>query len=141
MQFEGKRRSPLEAVKAFCRACMGCSHEVKRCPSDNCALHAYRSGKIEPGANRSIVKAIKAKCQDCLPGEHQPKDCSAWRDFEHMPACSLWPFRMGRNPNITPEQRRKLAEHGRAKGFQPGQRAENASRIVPGGQNEGGLAE
>lgn len=39
------------------------------------------------------VKAIRAKCIDCM--------CGQAREVELCPCtdCSLWPFRLGKNPN------------------------------------------
>lgn len=39
-------RSPLKAIRAFCVSCSGDSvYEVKRCPSFDCPLYAFRFGK------------------------------------------------------------------------------------------------
>lgn len=38
--------SPQKAIKAFCKSCSGDSiHEVKRCPSLDCPLYAFRLGE------------------------------------------------------------------------------------------------
>ena len=53
--------------------------------------------------NITPIKAIKAKCLDCCCGQRE--------DVEMCPvkACSLWAFRLGKNPNrkrnMTDEQR------------------------------------
>lgn len=44
------------------------------------------------GHPESPIKAIRAKCLDCCGGmESEVRKCV-------IPACPLWPFRMGRNP-------------------------------------------
>ena len=41
------------------------------------------------------VRAIRAKCLDCCAGSaHEVKLCTC-------PSCSLYPFRLGKNPNRT----------------------------------------
>lgn len=48
--YEGKRLTPLAAIRTVCRSCMGNSAQlVADCSSDACPLHPYRSGVIEPG--------------------------------------------------------------------------------------------
>ena len=54
------------------------------------------------------VKAIRAKCLDCCGGSPQEvRLCPAYD-------CTLYPFRMGKNPNIrreyTEAQRREMAQ-------------------------------
>ena len=69
---DGKRLSPLKAIRAFCMWCCGGSaHEVNLCPAGPdkrhpCALWPYRMGIIPPGASRSLMGAIKTRCLDCL---------------------------------------------------------------------------
>ena len=54
------------------------------------------------------IKAIRAKCLGCC--------CGSAKEVRLCPAqdCPLYPFRMGKNPNIhrdyTDEQRRAMAE-------------------------------
>jgi len=142
--FEGKRRTAKGAIRAFCLwCCGGSSKEVGVCPSGSdkrhpCDLWHYRNGgPIPPGVSRSLLKAIKARCLDCLPGsEHTPKDCTAYEPYAHHPACPLWPFRLGRNPNIGVEQRKKLRAHGKEKGFKTGSQAKSGSRIAPNPHGE-----
>ncbi len=54
------------------------------------------------------MKAIRAKCLDCNGTSNEVKLCPCTD-------CALWPFRLGKNPNIKPrnltdEQRRAAAE-------------------------------
>jgi len=44
------------------------------------------------------IQAIRAKCLDCCCGQaNEVKLCTAIR-------CPLWPFRLGKNPNIRPRE-------------------------------------
>jgi hypothetical protein len=54
------------------------------------------------------MKAIRAKCLDCNGNAYEVKLCPCTD-------CPLWPFRLGKNPNIKPrnltdEQRKAAAE-------------------------------
>ena len=54
------------------------------------------------------MKAIRAKCLDCNGTAKEVKLCPCTD-------CTLWPFRLGKNPNIKPrnlteEQRQAAAE-------------------------------
>ena len=54
------------------------------------------------------MKAIRAKCLDCNSTANEVKLCPCTD-------CPLWPFRLGKNPNIKPrnltaEQRKAAAE-------------------------------
>ncbi len=54
------------------------------------------------------MKAIRAKCLDCNGTANEVKLCPCTD-------CALWPFRLGKNPNIKPrnlteEQRQAAAE-------------------------------
>jgi hypothetical protein len=139
-KFEGKRRPPLDAIRAFCVwSCGGSPKEVQLCPAGPeakhpCDLYPYRLGTIPPGASRSLLKAIKARCLDCKPDGSA--DCDAFRPYEIHPPCPFWPFRLGKNPNIGKVQREKLRAHGLEKGWQPGSQTWNGARINVGGEDE-----
>ena len=46
----GKRLSPLKAIRVFCLECMGYYVEdVKNCTCDTCPNHKFRFGKNETG--------------------------------------------------------------------------------------------
>ena len=54
------------------------------------------------------MKAMRAKCLDCNGNAYEVKLCPCTD-------CPLWPFRLGKNPNIKPrnltdEQRKAAAE-------------------------------
>jgi hypothetical protein len=130
---EGKRRKPLQAIRAYCLWCCGGSAlEVRQCPADGCAFYPYRAGVIAPGASRSLLKAIKARCLDCKPDG--AADCDAFEAYETHPPCPCWPFRMGRNPNIGAEQRKKLRAHGKRLMNFTGGRGVSASQNAPNAQ-------
>ncbi len=110
--FQGKRRSPLDGIRAYCLWCCGGSpSEVSRCPSTDCACHPYRLGVIQPGAPRSLMAIIKARCLDCMP--EGAAACDAYQDFGHHPPCPLWPFRLGRNPNYGKDLRQERRDRGK----------------------------
>lgn len=55
------------------------------------------------------LKAIREKCIDCMEGFVREVPICPSKD------CPLYPFRMGKNPNIhlTDEERERRAERGR----------------------------
>lgn len=128
--YQGKRQSPLASIRAFCVwCCGGSSPEVVACPSTKCAFHPYRMGSIPPGASRSLVRIIKARCADCKP--EGAAECDAHQPYALHPPCPAWPFRLGGNPNIGPEQREKLREQGKRQMNFTGPRPESGSTIHP----------
>ena len=128
--YQGKRQSPLASIRAFCVWCMGGQpSEVVVCPSDNCALYLYRIGIIPEGVSRSLTRVIKAKCADCKP--EGAADCNAFQAYEIHPPCPCWPFRMGRNPNISAETRERLRERGKRQMNFAAPRPESGPRINP----------
>ena len=106
--FDGKRRTALESIRRFCLACMGGSAPlVAECASPACAFHGHRMGVIEQGADRRLVRVIAGYCREqCQPGE-DPAACTAGKVFMDLEPCPCWPFRTGRNPYISAEQREK----------------------------------
>ncbi len=103
--FTGKRRTPLQAIATFCRECNG--GPAKDCKTTDCIFHPYRQGTIPEGASRQLVKVIRQYCQGCLPME-SPAGCTACVEYRGLAPCPCWPFRLGRNPYVGPEQREKL---------------------------------
>jgi hypothetical protein len=76
-----------------------------------------KSGSVDTlkeNSQKTPLKAIREKCLDCCGYQ-----CSEVREC-HITSCSLWPFRMGKNPfhqrNMTEEQ--KKAAFRRLKGDQ-----------------------
>ena len=106
--FDGKRRTALESIRRFCLACMGGSAPlVAECASPACAFHGHRMGVIEQGADRRLVRVIAGYCREqCQPGE-DPAACTAGKVFMELEPCPCWPFRTGRNPYISAEQRER----------------------------------
>lgn len=128
--FEGKRRTPLLAIRTFCLACMGGSAQlVAECPSTTCRLYAYRAGAIEPGADRRLLRVIKTYCAgQCLAGE-DPVGCTAGKGYLDLGPCSLWPYRRGRNPHYGDERREKLRRHAQEQYQLAGREARFRPRI------------
>lgn len=96
---KGKRQTPLLAIQAFCRACMGSNPLlVGACASTSCKFHQYRCGTIEAGADRRLLRIIKTYCtESCLPTE-DAANCVAGQGYLGMASCPLWAYRQGRNP-------------------------------------------
>ena len=103
--FEGKRRTPLLAIRAFCLACMGGSAQlVAECAASTCPFHGQRMGAIEPGADRRLVRVIKSYCAcQCLVVEDQAT-CTAGKGYLDLSPCPCWPYRTVELPplNRTP---------------------------------------
>lgn len=103
--FDGPRKTALESIRLFCIGCMGGSFAlVTKCPSVNCAFHAYRSGAIEAGASRRLLKVIRSYCDGCALGG-DVAGCTAGRNFLDLTPCPIWPFRSGRSPYYSAEAR------------------------------------
>ena len=89
---------PLKAIRKFCLDCVGGSYtEVIDCGSTekDCNLFPYRFGKLpENHKKEKITKIIRKKCKWCM-GE-SIKDIAECLS----PLCALFPFRMGKNPNM-----------------------------------------
>jgi hypothetical protein len=50
-----------------------------------------KPSKKDP-TKKTVLRAIREKCLDCCAGSHsEVRHC-------HLKDCSLWPFRMGKNP-------------------------------------------
>lgn len=111
--FEGKRRTPLQAIRAKCLWCAGNSaNEVRLCPVEGCALHEYRAGHRPETATLTPIKAIKAKCRDCYG--------LSWADVQDCPGlgladgpCPLHAYRLGKNPNISTETREAMRQRAK----------------------------
>ena len=115
--YEGKRLTPLAAIRTVCRSCMGNSAQlVADCSSDACPLHPYRSGVIEPGASRRLLRIIKTFCATCA-ADGDVAACTAGKPYLDLPVCPVWPYRLGRSPYISASVREKRRELGRKYGF------------------------
>ena len=104
--FEGI--TPLQAIRRRCLDCCGyVKKEVKECDASKtippfdipCPLFHYRMGTGKPK-----LKEIRAYCLQCQGGHgtstEYVRECTDT-------LCSLYPFRMGHNPNITEETKEK----------------------------------
>ncbi|MEI8371856.1 MAG: hypothetical protein WCJ35_03370 [Planctomycetota bacterium] len=59
MSVETIRKSPLQAVKQYCRECSGDSYtETQQCHITNCPLYQYRLGKT--GRTRAVTPDVAA---------------------------------------------------------------------------------
>ena len=90
--------TPGEAIKRFCRDCVGSTQAVQQCQGDglingaekNCLLFRFRLGRGRPS-----VKLIRQYCLYCAGGSFQEvRECAD-------KGCPLFRFRFGRNPNYT----------------------------------------
>lgn len=48
----------------------------------------------------TAIRSIRAFCVECIGGAAHVEECTALK-------CPLYPFRMGKNPNISEESREK----------------------------------
>ena len=108
------KRSPLEAIRVFCVECQGGSFQgVTECADRDCPFHPYRHGAALAKGHHSHVRACRAFCfENCLPvaGVDTVKDCGG--DTALLGPCPVFPYRLGKNPNIsaaTREKRRQAA--------------------------------
>jgi hypothetical protein len=108
--------TPGESIRRFCVECVGSPFEVRECGGDHCQNGGSdKSGvclffKYRLGRGRPSVKTIRKVCLWCQG------DRADWVKDCHAGDCSLHPYRLGRNPNIseaTKEKRRQTAlKHG-----------------------------
>lgn len=89
------RLTPLKAIRKYCvKYCMnGMRNEVKLCPSVECSLYYFRSGKKMSGAKTSSLKAIRLKCLNCAGTSNEIEKCN---DND----CLLYTYKSGKNPNL-----------------------------------------
>ena len=106
------KRSPLEAIRVFCIECQGGSFQsVTECADTACAFHPYRHGTALEKGRHSPLRACRAYCfENCLPGAGADavKDCGG--DTALLGPCPVFPFRMGKNPNISAATREKARQ-------------------------------
>ncbi len=117
-------KSPLTAIKEFCRECMGELGEVtnsehleilgfvRECKAQKgyykdgwyCKLWEYRLGKTERGNYPDVtpLKSIRLQCRECVETDDDIKNCFC--DGKHECngiknyKCQLYDFRFGKNP-------------------------------------------
>lgn len=101
--------TPIEAVRRHCIECVGSQSmsEVEHCGGEliyntgnSCPLFPYRFGR-----GRVPLKLIRRECLDCNGGPKGVRECPSVR-------CNLYPFRMGKNPNISlsDEEKKRRSE-------------------------------
>lgn len=135
-------------LKVIREKCLNCScwvpSEVRKCKIIDCVLWPYRMGRKptfttytakdvddERGTEDEILhvipsrlKAIRAKCLDCCGDQSLEVEYCTCKEN-----CSLYPYRFGKNPNITEETRQKRREAALKRGF--GQISSNAQAASP----------
>jgi len=84
--------NPSKSIRKYCVWCMGGNAQVVNdCDTELCPIYKLREGKRVKGIK--TLKQIRLKCLDC----------STFRVSEvrgcRMVDCSLYPYRMGKNPN------------------------------------------
>lgn len=106
-----KRRSPLQAIRAFCLECEGSFDNVKNCLYPGCPFYAYRHGTRPEGQPHQPLKTIKTYCfEECQCGSSSYEVLTCQGDLAAIGPCPVFPFRMGKNPNISVETREKLRQ-------------------------------
>jgi hypothetical protein len=84
---------------------------VIECADTACPFHPYRHGVALEKGRHSPVRACRAFCfENCLPGAgvDTVKDCGG--DTAMLGPCPVFPFRLGKNPNISEETREKARQ-------------------------------
>jgi len=126
VEIEAGHATPLKAVRRHCLSCCnGSANEVRQCQARSCALWRYRHGhrpteeeratvadrqlypleRSLPGATiaRTALKALRRCCLDCSGNsDSEVRSCK-------LTSCSLYPYRLGKNPNIARSEAWKLA--------------------------------
>jgi hypothetical protein len=120
------RSTPLQAIRERCLWCNhGSKKEVWDC-TDWCPLTPYRMGTTGGLKKPDPLKAIREKCIDCVENIGEVRKCVS------VSSCPLWPFRLGKNPNISGKKRATVRKHGTERG--PGEKANadvNISQFKP----------
>lgn len=104
-----RKRTALKAIRDFCIGCQGDSFQaVAECADAACPFHPYRHGMALEKGRHSPVRACRKYCfEHCLPeaGYETVKDCGG--DTALLGPCPVYPFRLGKNPNISEATRQK----------------------------------
>ena len=107
-----KTQSPLKSIRAFCVECQGGLFQaVSECTDAACPFHPYRRGKPLAKGKHSPIRACRAYCfKYCLPeaGTKEVRNCGG--DTALLGPCPVFPFRMGKNPNISQETRARRSQ-------------------------------
>lgn len=103
-----KRFTALEAIRKFCLQCQGgVFANVTECQHAACPIYSYRLGVPLPAGKHRPLKTIRTYCvEECQAGNQgQADDCQG--DTAAAGPCPVFPFRMGKSPNVTAETREK----------------------------------
>ena len=102
--------TPGEGIHSHCTKCVGTPQAIHNCGGDRmiggqgdangvCYYFPHRLGKGKPS-----VKIIRAFCLECQGGDKtrkvQPREVTDGVKFCPSKKCTLYPFRLGKNPNI-----------------------------------------
>src|SRR5208337_4047637 len=107
-------------IHKFCVACVGGSpFQVKNCGGDKCLNEGGNVCwfyKFRMGNGRPSVKLIRRYCLFCTCGDIEYiRECPDGIEHGGQAACTLFPFRMGKNPNIVLSEEEKLRRLHRMK--------------------------
>ena len=103
-----KKLSALEAIRKFCLQCQGdVFANATKCQHTSCLFYVYRLGVALPAGKHRPLKTIRAYCvEECQAGNQgQVEGCQG--DTAVAGSCPVFPFRMGKSPNVTAETRAK----------------------------------
>ena len=107
--------TPGEAIHKFCVQCVDSIYEVKNCGGEKCLNGGCDEKgvclfyKFRLGTGRPSVKQIRRYCLCCASGDFEYiRQCPDGIKHGGMAACALYPFRMGKNPNIVLSEEEKL---------------------------------
>lgn len=93
-----KRKTPLEAVRAFCVECAGGIYQTQECGGDKClggqgdennACHFY---PFRQGTGRIKLAIIRRMCMECMGNSSEGVDLCPSEQ------CALYNYRKGKNP-------------------------------------------
>ena len=120
-----KKRTPLQAIRAFCLECDGTSYTVNDCLYPQCPFYDFRFGRLPEGRASDSVAVIKTYChKECQAGSGSHEVLTCQGDKAVLGPCPVFPFRMGKNPNksilLSEERRAALVEAGKEYRFRTG---------------------
>jgi len=100
-----KELTPLKAIRAFCRRCVGIGvggsyRDIDNCrsrpnappPSFRCPLWPWRSGHRRKRGHNRVLAEIRKVCLECKGGDSDLVAGCRAKD------CPLWLYRFGNNP-------------------------------------------
>jgi len=117
--FTGERLTPRAAIRTHCRKCNG--GNPRSCPIPSCPLYPFRLTEVSPEASTTPLRAIRACCLDCAGSTEAVHRCSAYKQFEDIPVCALWPHRDGKR-KVTKAYREARRDQAKKQLREPGTR-------------------